>query len=116
MLVTSGSVSTRTQQILGRLGLTLSAAARLSDHDLLKLKGLGRQSLKEIRAATPHVRYLDVLTPDIVRGHIIVIDLDEHKNIDSTHLLALLSASRGFALARGANIGIVREITYPGTE
>lgn len=113
MLITTGSISPRTKSILDKAGLDLSSAARMSDPELLKLKGLGRRSLTEIRDATPHIYYMEVLTPEIVRGHILVIDVEKDKNVDSTHLLALLSASRGFALAKGANIGIIRTIVHP---
>jgi hypothetical protein len=111
MLITTGSISPRTKVALDKAGLDLRSAARLSDLDLLKIKGIGQQTLIEIRNATPYVYYMDVLTPDLVRGYILVIDIGKFPSIDSTHLLALLSASRGFALAKDSNIGLIRRIS-----
>lgn len=46
-------ISRRTAFVLGRVGLSLEATKTKSDAELLKIRGLGRVSLSEIRRAAP---------------------------------------------------------------
>lgn len=110
-LMTTPSISERLKKLLTSLGLDLYSAAKRTDEELLKLPGFGRAALRETRAASPHIYYIPALTPESVRGCIVVLNLDEVD--DTPHVLALLSAARGFALlTKGSKtqIGLVRYI------
>jgi len=113
MLVTSTAISPRINSLLHKAGLDLYTAVRKSDEDLLKLKGIGETALREIRKASVHVYYSELLTTEHVRGCTLVIR-PESPPTDSMHLLALLASANGFALAtRGGSgqIGVLRRIT-----
>jgi hypothetical protein len=92
-------------------GLDLYRAARMSDEELLKIEGIGRSTVATIRKFTPSVQYNEILTPDLVQGYILVIDVEQHKKADPAHLVSLIFAARGFALSKDGKVGITRRIS-----
>jgi hypothetical protein len=105
-LITTPSVSERLRKLLTNLGYDLYSAAKKTGAELLRLPGFGRAALRETRAASPHIYYIQALTPEHVRGCILVMNLDEVD--DLPHVISLLSAARGFALLVEGQIGPVR--------
>lgn len=112
MLITTQKVPPRISSLLSHAKLDIYRAARMSDAELLKIKGLGESALIAIRKIEVHVYYHSLLTVEKVRGCIVVIDPD--KTNDLMHVLALISGAKGFAITTkgGMQIGLLRYVSH----
>lgn len=106
-LMTAPPISERLKKLLTSFGYDLYSAAKKTDGELLRLPGFGRAALRETRAASPRIQYIQALTPEHVRGCVLVVDLAEATDVK--HLASLISTVRGLSfVSKGSEIYATR--------